>query len=79
MLQAYEGFLEKGQFYPIEPPVNIQGRCKVIVTVLDKPMKEKPDTWAELDRIVMNMGEKPRFEDFPRCEFGRELIDFEKI
>ena len=77
MLQAYEGYLEKGQFYPIGPPVNIQGRCRVIVTVLEKP-REKRDTWVELDKIVLEMGEKPRVEDFPRCQLGRELINFEE-
>ena len=78
MLQAYEGYLEEGRFYPIGSPVNIQGRRRVIVTVLDKPMSEKRDTWAELDKIVLDMGEKPRFEDFSRCQLGRELISFEK-
>ena len=78
MLQAYEGYLDKGRFYPIGSPVNIQGRCRVIVTVLDKPTNEKRDTWAELDEIVSDMGEKPRFEDFPRCQLGRELINFEE-
>ena len=77
MPQAYEGYLEKGRFYPITP-VNIQGRRRVIVTVLDRPITEKRDTWAELDKIVFDMGEKPRFEDFPRCQLGRELINFEK-
>ena len=78
MLQTYEGYLEKGRFYPIGPSVNIQGRCRVIVTVLDKPINEKRDTWSELDKIVLDMGEKPNFEDFPRCQLGRELINFEE-
>jgi len=78
MLQTYEGYLENGKFYPIGQPVNMQGRCRVIITVLDKPISEKHDTWTELDKIVLNMGEKPRFEDFPRCHLGRKLINFEE-
>ena len=66
MLQAYEGYLENGRFYPVGSPVNIEGRRRVIVTVLDKPINESRDTWAELDKIVLDMSEKPRFEDFPR-------------
>ena len=79
MLQAYEGYLEKGRFYPIGAPVSIQGRCRVIVMVLDGPAHEKRDTWAELDRIVSEMDEKPRLEDFPRCQMGREIIKFADV
>ena len=77
MLQAYEGYLEKGHFYPLGPPLNIQGRRRVIITILDEPVDEKPDTWAELDKIISEMDELPRFEDFPRFQSGRELINFE--
>jgi hypothetical protein len=78
MLRAYEGYLEKGKFYPIGTSVNIKGRSRVIVTVLDEPSREKLDTWAELDKLVSEMSEdeKPRPEDFPRCQLGRELISF---
>jgi len=79
MLQAYEGYLEKGQFYPIGAPMNMQGRCRVIITVLDMPAHEKRDTWAELDKIVLEMDKKPRLEDFPRCQSEREFINFEKV
>ena len=79
MLQAYEGYLEKGQVYPISPLVKIEGRRRVIITILDEPMHEKPNTWAELDNIVSEMSEKPRHEDFPRCQFVHEPIDFEKV
>ena len=78
MLQAYEGYFENGQFYPIEP-VSIQNHCRVIITVLDEPMNEKPSTWAEFDKIVLGMNEKPLLEDFPRCQFGREPISFEEV
>ena len=74
MLQAYEGYFENGRFYPIEP-VSIQDRRRVIVTVLDEPVDEKPNTWAEFDKTVSGMNEKPRLEDFPRCQFGREPIN----
>ena len=34
-MQAYEGYLENGQFYPIRENTRIIGRRKVIMTVLD--------------------------------------------
>ena len=44
-----------------------------------QPADEKPDTWAELDKIVSGMDEKPRLEDFPRCQLGRGLAAFEGV
>jgi hypothetical protein len=49
----------------------------VIITVLDEQANEKPNTWDELDKIILEMKEKPRLEDFPRCQLGRELIGFD--
>ena len=81
MLQAYEAYLEEGQLYPTKPLPRIRGRKRVIVTILDEPTHNKPDTWDELDKLISEMSEneKPRFEDFPRCKFGRELINFEEV
>jgi len=76
MLQAYEGYLEEGRVYTMMPLVNMQSRRRVIVTVLDEPLHERPDTWADLDRIITEMDVLPRFEDFPRCQLGRELVSF---
>jgi hypothetical protein len=78
-MQAYEGYLEQGQVYPIKPLMNIQGRRRVIITILDEPAQEKRDTWAEFDKLVSEMDAKPRFEDFPRLDFGREPVNFEEV
>jgi len=79
MLQAYEGYLERGQVYPIGPLTGIQGRRRVIITILDEPTREASGTWAELDKIVSGMDEKPHLEDFPRCQLGRGPINFEEV
>ena len=79
MLQAYEGYLEEGRVHTVMPIVGLKDRRRVIITVLDEPLRETQDTWAELDRVVAEMGELPRFEDFPRCDLGRELINFEEV
>ena len=78
MLQTYEGYFEDGRFYPIGS-VNIQSRRRVLITVLNEPINEVHNTWAEFDRLVLQMSEKPRLEDFPRCHFGRAPIDFEEV
>ena len=36
----------------------------------------KPDTWDEFDKLVDEIDEKLRFEDFSRCDSSRPLIDF---
>ena len=74
-MQAYEGYFENGRFYPASAKVRIPERRRAFVMILDEPVKSKPGTWEELDKIILEMDEKPRFEDFPRCQLGRELID----
>ena len=81
MLKAYEGYLEKGRFYPIGPPLSIQGRCRVIITVLDEPHREdaqsNPSAWLdEFNRLLDESGnEKLSMEDFPRANFTREHLE----
>jgi hypothetical protein len=80
-MQAYEGYFENDRFYPTDRKVRVTGRRRAIVTILDEPARDRPDTWAELDKIVASMteDEKPRFEDFPRCQNERSLIDFGEV
>jgi len=35
MLEAYEGYFEDGQFFPLGAQINIANRRRVILTVLD--------------------------------------------
>jgi len=83
MLRAYEGYLEKGRFFPIGPPLSVRGRRRVIVTVLDEP---PPETARENDRVWLyefhrlaeaSSHEALRDEDFPRLSLGRELLTFD--
>ena len=36
-MQAFEGYLENGRFFPIGKPMRIVGRRRVRMTVLDEP------------------------------------------
>jgi len=76
-MQAIEGYYKAGAIHPLKRPANVIDYSRVIITILDEPLQEKPDTWAELDRLVASMPELPRFEDFPRGNRGRELVNFE--
>jgi len=40
-VQAYEGYWEHGQFYPLAPTVRKSGRTRAILTVLDEPAREE--------------------------------------
>jgi len=84
MLKTFEGYLENDRFYPSGTAVNIRGRRKVAVTILDEsePVKEEEmNTWAEIRKFVSEMSEdeKPCLEDFPRLKVGRTLIDFGEL
>ena len=77
MLKAYEGYLEKGRFYPLGAPLSIQGRRRVIVTVLDEPAPEQKGTsqaqaWREFFETVNASGEEIP-ETFERINFAREV------
>jgi len=37
--QAYEGYVEDGQFYPKEIPIQLTGRFRAVLTVLDVPVQ----------------------------------------
>jgi len=62
MLQAYEGYLEKGQVFSLMPLTNLQGRRRVIITVLDEipEQKEPPQAqaWREFFDSVNASDEK---------------------
>jgi hypothetical protein len=79
MLQAYEGYLEEGKIFPIGMLENLKGRRRVIITVLDEPENKKSNTWDELDKIVSEMTDKPKVEDFPRCELGRGSVNLNGV
>jgi len=77
MLQAYEGYLEEGRFIPIGSSVSIQGRRRVIVTVLDEPVAEQDETlqakaWREFFEAV-NASDEEIPETFERVNFSREV------
>ena len=85
--QVYEGyFVEQDRFIP-QGKVSIPLNKRAFVTIIDEqPVKEseqaaKPDTWDELFKLTSEMteDEKPRIEDFPRFDFGRELITFDEL
>ncbi|MCL2321372.1 MAG: hypothetical protein FWC47_04610 [Oscillospiraceae bacterium] len=78
-MQALEGYYKDGSFYALKPTVDISDYRRVIITILDESIYNKPNTWAELDNIISMMSEKPCVEDFPRCTLGHELIDFEEV
>lgn len=80
-MRAYEGYFEDGQFYPIGRTLRVTERRRAIITILDEPVRDKPDTWAELFKLTAEMteDEKPRFEDFPRCQIDRTLVDFGEV
>jgi hypothetical protein len=84
MLKTLEGYLENDRFYPSGKAMSVQGRRKVLVTILDEPeptKEEKLRAWAEIRKFISEMTdeEKPRWEDFPRLKISRKLVDFGEV
>jgi hypothetical protein len=80
-MQAYEGYFEDGRFTPIGKSVNIRGRRRVRLTVLDEPTQlsikdqELRAEWLKkLDAAIdLSMGEE--FHDVPRSAIMRKPIN----
>ena len=76
-MQAVKGYVENGQFFPIERVVQLPGRIKAVLTILDEPAEAfKPnnelDFWKDIDRLVDAAADE-KMPDFPRLNFGRLL------
>lgn len=39
--QAYEGYFENGQFYPIGKEVQVTGRRRAFITIFEEPFKDE--------------------------------------
>jgi len=80
-MQAYEGYFENGQFYLINQTAHIKGRRRAFITILDEPAQENNiiKMIAEFDRMVDESADENEIlceENFPRFNYGRELITF---
>jgi len=81
VLQAYEGFLEQGRFFPLGSPLNLKGRCRVILTVLDEPAEsiesniDMTRRVAALDKFFQEIesSDEEVPSTFERVNFNREL------
>ena len=83
-MQAYEGYFENGLFYPIGAPVSIQGRRRVILTVLDEPVPENKETpqasMAGFERRdeVIRLGERLAIAEQQRVA-GAETVSLDEV
>jgi hypothetical protein len=72
-MQAYEGYIENGQFHPIGQPMRLLGRHRVVLTVLDEPVASSkvdrpPKKWKGSLSALDNPIQVPDFKVFTREE-----------
>ena len=86
LLQACEGYVEDGKFYPLENVLRKSGRLRAILTILDEPASEKSKNekafWDEFDRMAMESAHENHVFDneaFARRPSGREPINFDEV
>jgi hypothetical protein len=81
-VQAIEGYFEDGRFFAMGQALQISGRWRAFITILDEPPHDatavdRLAALAEFDRLVdESANEELREEDFPRMRFGREFVAF---
>ncbi|MCL2198760.1 MAG: hypothetical protein FWB80_07540 [Defluviitaleaceae bacterium] len=79
-MQAVKGYVENGQFFPLGTVMQLPGRIKAVLTVLDEPAEvgkteNELDFWRRIDSLV-DEATSEKLPDFPRLNFGRELVAF---
>jgi len=75
-MESYEGFYEDGRFYPVGQTINIKGRRRVKLTVVEEPIAEQSETsqaaaWREFFEAVNSSSEEVP-ETFERVNLARE-------
>jgi hypothetical protein len=72
-LQSYEGYIERGQVFPVGLPTGIVGR--VIITILDEPLtlkdeadNEHAEAWSEFLDGIAEIKDEP-VPEFERVRF----------
>ena len=91
-MQAYEGYWENGQFYPLYETEKAPGRMRAFLTILDEPAKQpiQKDTsafWEEHRRLAAESAREDkelrskwldRLHDAVDASLGEELPDLER-
>ena len=78
-VQTLEGYYREGCFHTYEPII-VPSNGRVLITVfIEENTDKKNDTWDKFDKLVDNFDEKPNFDDFPRCDLNRPLVDFNEV
>ena len=75
-MQAINGYVENGRFYPLEDKIRVQGRKKAIITILDEPISIL-DSKGAVDRrlqaldkieVMVDMSMNEHLPDFTRSK-----------
>jgi len=63
-MQAYEGYFENGQFYPMMQAVRTFGRRRAFLTILDEPVtnNEHLKAWQEFFKEIEEIDDEPLLE-----------------
>ncbi len=91
-MQAYEGYWENGQFYPVGQTTKTPGRLRAFLTILDEPIKQtEPKVtgafWEEHHRLADAAAQEDkdlrsawlaRLHDAVDASLGEELPDLER-
>ena len=84
-MQACEGYVENGRFFPIGVVAQIPGRRRAFLTILDEPAQQSNTVdkafWVEFDRMTAESADENELlhdEAFARRTSGREFIVFEE-
>ena len=82
-LQAYEGYLEDGRFYPSKQPMRKMGKVRAILTILGEPVNDEVTpqeehyaAWQNRIKAAIAASMDEDLPDFVRSKDMRPPISF---
>ena len=82
-LQAYEGYLEDGRFYPSRQPIRKMGKVRAILTILEEPIddvsisqEESHTNWHNRLKTAITASMDEDLPDIVRSKDMRPPINF---
>ena len=75
-IQTFEGYYKEGCFHIYDHLVKVPVNGRILITILDEHPANKRDTWDAFDKMVDEIEDKLKLEDFPRSDLVRQSVDF---
>ena len=75
-MQAINGYVENGQFYPLGQEIKVLGRKRAIITILDEPVSNL--TTSDTNDLEQRKAWLARLKELGAISKGEEVLEIPK-